>query len=605
MDETQVHHAFTWIDWAVVAAYLGFTTWIGHALRGKQGTIRDFFLGGRTLPWPAVTGSIISTEISALTFIGVPGLVFAAGGDFTYLQWALGSIIARFLVGYWLVPLYYEKEVFSPYDFMGNRLGDAVKKLVTVLFSAGAILGQSVRVLVTAIILKVVTGLPIELCILAIGLFAVGWTLMGGMRTVIWTDVVQFFLFVGGGILALIWVFVGVDGGWNSLREINREAKVIEFKIGEGEDAKDKSGTVFEVQTAEGATEHWVVIEKPDATKKFAGVFGKVIEEDDKTYVLVPSAAAEEGATPLPPTRVEASYHQHDKMRFWDTRWKDLRNNKLLSYTLWIALFAMPFQNFAAYGTDQLMAQRIFCCRDATDARKAVVWSSISQAITVLMMMVGAGLYAWYQQRALTPSESGLFAEDQNYVFPTWITTILPVGLSGLLIAGAFAAAISSLDSILAALSQTTLSAIYGREKFEDQQGSKKMVWQSRWMVIGWGIGLSLFAILLNLLYQMGEKDLVGLAFRMVAYTYGPMLGILLLAILPVRASKLGIMIGTILSVALAAIAMPDIFNLLKLLGWKEAAGPKFPFAFPWFFPINAAITFVFGWVFGILRNSK
>jgi SSS family solute:Na+ symporter len=175
----EYHQYFTSIDWLVVAGYLALTTWVGHALKGKQSTIRDFFLGGRTLPWPAVSGSIIATEISGVTFIGVPGMVYAATGDFTYLQWGLGSIIARILVGIYFVRAFYEKEIYSPYDFMGNRLGLGAKRLATIIFQIGGILGQSVRVLVAALALKVVTPLEFEHCIWIIGLFAVGWTWMG------------------------------------------------------------------------------------------------------------------------------------------------------------------------------------------------------------------------------------------------------------------------------------------------------------------------------------------------------------------------------------------------------------------------------------------
>ena len=130
---TKLH--FTGWDWAVLIGYMILTTWVGHKMSGKQSSIKDFFLGGRTLPWWAVSGSMIATEISALTFIGVPGIVFGLQGDWTYLQWGLGSMVARFAVAYWLVPLYYEKEIYSPYDFMGNRLGTKVKTLVTGLFS--------------------------------------------------------------------------------------------------------------------------------------------------------------------------------------------------------------------------------------------------------------------------------------------------------------------------------------------------------------------------------------------------------------------------------------------------------------------------------------
>ncbi len=578
--EQTVHELFTTIDWVVVFLYLAFTTWVGHTLRGKQGTIRDFFLGGRSLPWPAVTGSIIATEISALTFIGVPGMVFAINGDFTYLQWALGSVIARFLVAYWLVPLFYEKEIYSPYDFMGNRLGETIKKLVTVLFSAGAILGQSVRVLVTAIILKVVTGMPIELCIVIIGLFAIGWTLMGGMRTVIWTDVVQFFLFLGGGILALVWVIFGVTGGWGEITETNQNANVIEF-VWEGNTLNQ---TIYRVADADGVTTNRVAVERDsDGLPTLTGIVN----------------LGENATVTIGETAVPATVKERDKMKFWQFNAIDPETGKYLIFTFWIAIFAMPFQNFAAFGTDQLMAQRMFCCRTATDAKKAIIWSSVSQLITVLMLLVSAGLYTWYQAKPLTEAEFRLFVQDNNNVFPVWITSVLPVGLSGLLIAGAFAAAISSLDSILAALSQTTLSMIYGRERFEHDQGSKDMVWKSRATVIIWGIVLSLFAILLNVLYQMGEKNLIDFAFRMVSYTYGPMLGILLSAILPIRVSTIGIAVGTTISIVFAALMLPDLYNVLNLLGIEGKPLSGLPF--PWFFPVNAAITFGFGWIFGKL----
>src|SRR5688572_15371258 len=180
------------------------STAVGYLMRGKQATIRDFFLGGRKLPWPAVCGSIIATEISAVTFISVPALAFAAGGDMTYLQLALGSILARFLIGWFMVPAYYEREIYSPYEYLGIKLGPAVNRLTTVLFSVGAVLGQGVRVFTTALVLRVITGLDLVTSIWVIGAVAVVWTLMGGITTVIWTDVVQFLVFLFGGIFALV-----------------------------------------------------------------------------------------------------------------------------------------------------------------------------------------------------------------------------------------------------------------------------------------------------------------------------------------------------------------------------------------------------------------
>ena len=224
MDPTSLHEYFTTLDWIVVFGYLGLTTWVGHVLSGKQSSIRDFFLAGRSLPWPAVSGSIIATEISGVTFIGVPGMVYAAQGDFTYLQWGIGSIIARILVGLFFVRVFYQREIYSPYDYMGDRLGEGVKRLATVIFSIGSILGQSVRVLVAALALKVVTPLDFHYCILIIGLFAVAWTLMGGMQTVIWTDVMQFLLFMAGAVLTLFWITGSLEGGWSAIFETAGDA---------------------------------------------------------------------------------------------------------------------------------------------------------------------------------------------------------------------------------------------------------------------------------------------------------------------------------------------------------------------------------------------
>jgi solute:Na+ symporter, SSS family len=514
----EIHEYFGWIDWFVVFGYMALTTLIGHALRGEQATIKDFFLGGKSLPWPAVTGSIIATEISALTFIGVPGMVFALDGDFTYLVWGIGSIIARFLVGFYLVPLYYQREIYSPYDYMGNQLGERVKKLVTILFSLGSILGQSVRVLVTAIILKVVTGMPMEVCIVVIGVFAVIWTLMGGMRTVIWTDVIQFFIFILGGMIALIWLINAV--GWDQFVSIN--SNVINSK-----------GEAF-------SKFNWL-----DMTSPFEG--------------------------------------------------------PMLEYTFWVAVIAMPFQNMAAFGTDQLNAQRIFCCGSEADARKAIIWSSVSQLITLLMLMVGTGLFAWYVVHEPTAQEAALFAKDSNNVFPTWIVTVLPTGMKGLIIAGAFAAAVSSLDSILAALSQTSLSAYYGKKHLDEHGHDNSMVKKSRMLVIGWALILSIVAILLSFNYnEGGDKDLIGLAFRMVAYVYGALLGILILAIGPWKsqASYRGILTGVIFSILVAAWALPDVYNLIKALGISQNPEEilcKPDITFAWFYPINTIVTVFFG----------
>ena len=474
------HENFTTLDWCVVAGYLLLTTWVGHLLKGKQSTIKDFFLGGRSLPWLAVSGSIIATEISGVTFIGVPGMVYAAGGDFTYLQWGIGSIVARIIVGIFFVRAFYEKEIYSPYDFMGNRLGIGAKRLATIIFQIGGILGQSVRVLVAALALKVVTPLEFHECIWIIGIFAIGWTLMGGMRTVIWTDVMQFFLFVGAGILSLVWITYSIDGGWSNM-----------------------------VQVAE----------------------------------------------------------QGGKFTLFN-----LTSDPAVGFTLWVAIIAVPFQNLSAFGVDQLNAQRMFCCKNSSDARKAMITSSAALLLTTLMLVIGAALFAYYEPMRSSGMEPSIFSKDSNYIYPVWIVTELPIGLRGLILAGIFAAAISSLDSILAALSQTTLSLFKTQES--DPKNEKKNLLRSRILVLFWGITLSAFAIQLNSL--RGNVNVVNLAFGMISYTTGPMLGMFLAALFTPHARTGGLAIGFGLSFLLVAYIRPDFYQILinfEFISIKDATG--------------------------------
>lgn len=460
------HEQFTNIDWMVVGIYLLLTTWVGHLLKGSQSTIKDFFLGGRSLPWQAVSGSIIATEISGVTFIGVPGMIYAAGGDFTYLQWGIGSIIARIIVGIFFVRVFYEREIYSPYDYMGNRLGESAKRLATLIFQVGGILGQSVRVLVAALALKVVTPLEFHHCIWIIGLFAVGWTLMGGMRTVIWTDVMQFFLFVGAGLFSLFWVIGELDGGWNQM-------------------------------------------------------------------VAVAGAA--------------------DKFTLFN-----LTSDPAVGFTLWVAIIAVPFQNLSAFGVDQLNAQRMFCCRNAGDARKAMIASSGALILTLLMLLVGTALFAYYEPMRTAGTEPSIFTKDTNAVFPVWIVTELPVGLRGLILAGIFAAAISSLDSILAALSQTTMGLL---KSASGKEAEKKRLFLSRILVLVWGILLSAFAVELDSL--RGKVNVVVLAFGMISYTTGPMLGMFLASLLTPKASVKGLAFGFVISFLLVASLRPDFYQIL------------------------------------------
>jgi SSS family transporter len=476
-------------DWIIVGAYVAGTTLVGHHLKGRQHTTRDFFLGGRNLPWYAVTASTIATTISAITFIGVPALVYAADGNYVYLQLALGGIIARIIVARWLVPLYYEKEFYSPYEYMEDRLGPVVGRITAGMFFLGGILGQGVRVYATALVLELITGWNLAESIAIIAAFSILWTWMGGIAAVIWTDFVQFFILIAGGIAALVFITGALPDNWTTLVEIGQQA--------------------------------------------------------DKFRTL------------------------------------DFSTDPRVAFTFWAALLAMPFQNVAVYGTDHLFAQRLLCCRNEREAQKAVLWSTIGELVPVLMLTVGAGLYAFYQFNELPPDLAVLVAERNDRIFPAFIITEIPTGLKGLLIAGILSAAISSLDSILAALSQISLTMFY-RPFVRPDADEVHLLKVSRIFVIFWGVVLAVMAWQ----FSASKLDLVTLAFSMTTYTWGPMLGLFMLSVLARRWRVAGIGRSVIASIVVVLfINEPELVN--PIFG-TAFASPLL--AWPWLFPIGSMV---------------
>ena len=471
--QAELAGGFSGLDWLVLLGLLLGTTWLGHRKAGRQESARDFFLGGRQLPWWVVSASIIATEISAVTFISLPSVVYRPGGDITYLQIGLfGSLIARGLVGYVLLPAYYEREIYSPYEYVARRLGPRGRGVTTALFALGGILGQSARVYLTALVLEVllqdelaalqaVSGLdPLVGAVLAIGLVAVAWTWMGGIAAVVWTDAVLFLLFLAGIVVSLVVMHQGLDAG-------------------------------FPAALARGA--------------------------------------------------------EAGKLRLLDTS-TDLSR----PYTLWVALFVASWGQVAPYGCDQLMVQRLFCCKDAGEARKAILASIAAMGVTFAVALVGIGLWAWFEEHPLDAGAAQLIKDEPAKVFPLFIATALPSGLKGLVLAGAFAAAISSLDSILAALTQTTMGLL------PEAPDARAALRRSRWLVLLFGVVLCAAAV--GVQHAAAAYDsILDLALAMAGYTGGALLAAVALAFLKLDLDGSGLVLSAPMSVlAVLATAWHD-----------------------------------------------
>ena len=526
-----------WIDWSVLVVYVVGTSWLADHLAGRRQTIRDFFLGGRKLPWWAVSGSIVASEVSGVTFVAIPAIAFAQGGNYTYMMLAIGSIFARFLIGYLLIPAFYRHEVYSPYELMGLRLGPGVTRAASVLFLIGVVLGQGARLFLAAIVLDTITPVGILPAIVLLSVIGVAWTWIGGITSVVWTDVVQFVMIVLAAVAAIVAVIVTVPGGVHGIVEAGRAAG--KFRL-------------FDFST------------------------------DPRT-----------------------------------------------EFTFWCGLFGFTFLTLGSHGTDQTMAQRFFCCRTPADARKAVLWSSVAMILPLMMLTVGVGLYAYYQQVPMTTGEAAKIATRTDYIFPLFILKAMPVGIKGLFFASIFSAATQT--AAISAMAQTALGFYrHVRKRVVDD---RHLVRVSRTFVVLSGVVICLMAAVCSQIQQY--KDLFRLAMAMASYTYGALLGMLFLSLLPGRRDARGLVWGvpftlllvfalnwqqeawarylvTASVVALALGAVPLLRHELHKVVWvllgaaivmvatygtMSIGGVEQPIklAFPWTFPLGTALTLGLG----------
>jgi len=435
---------------------------------------------------------------------------------------------------------------------MGRQLGPRVKNITTGLFMTGGILAQGARVYIAAKALQVVTGTDIVTSIVIIGAAAIGWTVMGGITTVVWTDTIQFLLFSVGAVAAVVFAATAVDGG-----------------------------------------------------------LAAVISEA----------------------------HQAGKFRVIN-----LNLNAHEAYTLWCGLIGFSFLTLASHGTDHLLVQRMFTCKSPELARKAIVWSGLSQILTLLLLFVGAAVFVYYRHVPLSVPEQVVVNADSMKVFAVYIVNVMPPVLSGLLMAAIFAAAISTLDSLLAALSQSTISILY-QPFIRPHASDRHYVRASRVIVLIWGVFLIVFAIYCDVIAR-SYADLIQFALAMAAYTYGGLLGVFLLAFLPTRRDDLGLLWGVPLSmlavfalswhqtipqwivVAASAVLVVQAFRRLRLqpakvlyvvagvllvlilslavVGTTPDGRPvHITLAWPWHFPIATAITFGLGYLVGNRRPAE
>jgi solute:Na+ symporter, SSS family len=219
-------------DLAIIAGYLLFITWFGARFKESQKTLKDYFLGGRGAPWWAIAFSIVSAETSTLTVIGTPALSFA--GNFGFLQLILGYLLGRIVISILFLPQYFRGEMYTAYELMQRRFGPHVRKFTAATFLVLRALAEGVRVFAVSIVISIILGTGEIASIALIVCLTLFYTFEGGMTAVIWTDVVQMILYVGGALISFFLMLQLIPGGWPHVLAIAGPAgkfRVFDFRF--------------------------------------------------------------------------------------------------------------------------------------------------------------------------------------------------------------------------------------------------------------------------------------------------------------------------------------------------------------------------------------
>src|SRR5437764_3368602 len=220
------------LDFVVIVAYLLGITLLGVYVGRQQRDAKDYFVADREIPWWAVLFSIVASETSALTFISIPGLAYV--GNLGFLQVAVGYLVGRIALAYTLLPRYYEGNLVTAYAMLEQRFGLATRRFTSIVFMVTRAMADSVRVFATAVPIALIIGplLPkgavMPVAVLVLGTLTILYTIRGGMRAVVWTEILQASVYIIGGISAMVIAGQLVPGGWGAIIPAARIAGKLE-----------------------------------------------------------------------------------------------------------------------------------------------------------------------------------------------------------------------------------------------------------------------------------------------------------------------------------------------------------------------------------------
>lgn len=460
----------------------------GVLLNRRQSSTRDYFLASGSIPAWAASLSLLATALSAATFIGGPQQSYK--GDLSYLSANIGSVIAVFIVAIFFVPVFFREGVTTVYGILESRFGQNARMAAGSAYLLGRVFASGARLYIAAIPTSLIIfgDMSIEhllLGIVVMTLVGMVYTLIGGVRSVIWTDVVQVFIFVGAAMAAV-----------------------------------------------------WLLIDRIPVP------MGEMI-------------AALKSPAPDQPSKLAL------------LKWGFDGFGPKQTYTLLTAVFGFTLLNLGAYGADQDMAQRMLTCKDAKQgSRSAIGGILVGLPVTALFMAVGLLLWIFYQRPDLMGTLAPAYqSEGSREVFLTFIIREMPPGMTGLMLAGLFAAALSTINSGLNAMSSTFVSDFY--RKWKPAESERHYLKVGMFGVFGWGLVLGLFAIF-SAFWQEANPGttLIDFALSVMVFAYSGLVAVYSTALFTRRGSSASVIAALIVGFS-SVVAMQGLFGKVLAFPWQ------------------------------------
>lgn len=516
------------IDWLIIVAYLAWLIRDGLKRTHSADEIEGYLLAKRSLPWWAAGLSVMATQLSAITLVGTTGQGYSDGMRF--VQFYFGLPIAMVILSLTVVPFFYRARVYTAYEFLERRFDAKVRGLATLLFLGGRSLSSGVVIAAPAVILSIVLGWNLSLTVLAIGVPTVLYTMLGGVQAVAWTDVKQMVVIVAGVTAAVIALVLGLPaevGLADSLHLAGAvgRLKTLDFSFNLTERYTVWSGTLaglFLMLSYFGCdqsqVQRYLTAKSVDQSRRslLMSAYFKIPLQAlilltgvlvFAYYVFTPPPML---FNPVHEAAVEASPRAGD-YRALDRAFASVFEERRRA--------AHAFADANGRGEEAAAG----AAREAFVRANAAMAATRGEAAALVKSVTGDARY-----------------EDVNYVFPTFVTTRLPMGLVGLIIAAIFAAAMSSAAGEMNSLATATVIDVYKRH-VRPEAPDAHYLGVSKVATAFWGLTACVFA-----LYAARAGSLIEVVNMVGSLFYGTLLGAFVLAIGTRRANGTGTFAGMV-----------------------------------------------------------